>query len=251
MFYVYKIENLETGEYYIGKGRCLYNDDPDKQVYYGSGVWIRKLAKECAKLNKIPSSAKKRHFKNFSNIIKTILVSSVDENYIYEQEEFYIGDRYRTDPLCMNKCKGGLQTRYKGQKAKRDTEYKWNYDTRIHYFYNPSKNAREELTRNQFMKKYKLCNTHLGYVINGKLKSIEGWYCNNKNMTSSNFDLYIDNLIINGDGKIYHFKNLDSGMEEKTTVYGLYKKYNLSRSHTLSVVNGKRKSHKGWIVVSS
>lgn len=69
--YVYKITNILTGQYYIGKSSC--SGEPEHHTYYGSGDWIRKLAKEKACLSKIPAFATSKHFKNNKEFVKNIL----------------------------------------------------------------------------------------------------------------------------------------------------------------------------------
>lgn len=93
--YIYRIDFLEKehiGKYYIGKRTVNYKPENDK-AYLGSGLFC------------------KRYFSKYGTngtYKKTILETnnSVEENSKREKE--IIGDLYKTDPLCMNLCEGGL-----------------------------------------------------------------------------------------------------------------------------------------------
>jgi hypothetical protein len=52
------------------------------------------------------------------------------------------------------------------------------------------------------------------------------------------------------DKTIYHFKNNDTGMKLYVTQLELRTTYNLDSGALSRVINGERKSHKGWILLS-
>ena len=85
LYYVYKTTVIDTDEYYIGKHKAHREDDG----YIGSGEGI---------LEKVSAG----HPIKFE-----ILEYSETEDGAYELEEQYIGDLWRTDPLCLNRCAGG------------------------------------------------------------------------------------------------------------------------------------------------
>ena len=85
-FYVYKIL-FESGEYYIGKHRTRNLNDG----YCGSGILIQqKIANGEIKTAK-----------------KIILEFHENDKKLSIAEERIIGNKYLTDPLCLNKVKGG------------------------------------------------------------------------------------------------------------------------------------------------
>lgn len=94
--YIYKITclcgNLKD-HYYIGKHSTI-KDDPIDDNYYGGGVIINKYYEKYPPVLGV-------------TITKEIIEfnSSVEENKVREEE--VIGDKWLTDPLCLNRKKGG------------------------------------------------------------------------------------------------------------------------------------------------
>ena len=90
--YVYKITNRTTGEYYYGKRSCngSWRDDS----YMGSG---QKLT------NKMKAHPDHEWHKEVLMLLDT-------EEEAYQYEALSIGDRWKTDPLCLNLMGGGLGT---------------------------------------------------------------------------------------------------------------------------------------------
>lgn len=92
-YYIYKI-TLTKGKfknhYYIGQHKTDNMDDG----YKGSGILVNK------------------YYKKYPNdFIKEILCYCKDKDELNKAEDFYVGDLYKTDPLCLNliaggKCKG-------------------------------------------------------------------------------------------------------------------------------------------------
>jgi len=87
--YVYKVTNLETGEYYYGKRSC--NCDWREDSYMGSGVLLK---------NKMEAHPDQPWVKEV-----LLILDSEEEAYLHEQ--LAIGDRWRDDPLCLNLTAGG------------------------------------------------------------------------------------------------------------------------------------------------
>jgi hypothetical protein len=92
-YYTYKIICLKgsfAGHYYLGQHKT--NDLNDG--YTGSGTKIQHYFK---KYNKIENETYIKQILNFYD--------NVDE--LNEAEEILIGDKWKTDPLCLNLCAGG------------------------------------------------------------------------------------------------------------------------------------------------
>lgn len=87
--YIYKITNLTTGEYYYGKRS--YKGDWRRDKYMGSGTVLKR------KMQKHPDHEWR----------KEVLLLLESEQEAFEYERVVIGDRYKTDPLCLNLCAGG------------------------------------------------------------------------------------------------------------------------------------------------
>lgn len=85
LHYVYKTTVIDTGEYYIGK----HSTDKANDNYIGSGKGLLERVSEDYPIT--------------IEILK--YADSSDE--AYELEEQIIGDLWKTDPLCLNRCKGG------------------------------------------------------------------------------------------------------------------------------------------------
>lgn len=90
--YIYKITltkgNLE-GHYYIGK-RTYRGTDPLKDKYKGSGVIVKKYYKQ------YPDDYKKEILE---------ICDSIESLNIAEAK--WVGDKFDTDPMCLNLCAGG------------------------------------------------------------------------------------------------------------------------------------------------
>lgn len=88
--YVYRIDRISTGEWYIGKGSCAKYKDPADDGYMGSG----KVLKD--KMSVDPS-----------DWVKSILFITSDEQEAYAVEDRLLGDRWMTDEQCLNMVAGG------------------------------------------------------------------------------------------------------------------------------------------------
>lgn len=96
--YIYKITFLKgertAGHYYIGKRTTKNNQAPYNDGYYGSG----KIVKDYYKM--YPP-------KEGETIIKEIIEFNASQEENNKREEYWIGDKYETDPLCLNMRAGG------------------------------------------------------------------------------------------------------------------------------------------------
>lgn len=106
--YVYQVSNPLTGEYYIGKRSCSCPIDQDP--YMGSGKIIK---------HKVKSSRLKWN--------KVILSVCPSEEIAYAKERELIGDRWKTDPLCLNLCEGGRRVPLKRHIPNSKLEEIWVY----------------------------------------------------------------------------------------------------------------------------
>lgn len=92
IYYIYKITLTEgslAGHYYIGQ-RSFRGDDILEDKYKGSGKIL------------------KQYYKKYPfGFIKTVLKVVQTKEQLNTEEERFIGDLYKTDPLCINCCKGG------------------------------------------------------------------------------------------------------------------------------------------------
>ena len=90
--YIYKIHFLcgfPTGRYYLGKHKGYIDD-----AYGGSGEFCRRYYKKYGKING-------------KTYIKEILEINPDVETNRVREILVIGDKWKTDPLCMNLKPGG------------------------------------------------------------------------------------------------------------------------------------------------
>lgn len=97
-FYIYKITLLKgslAGKYYYGKHKRRTNIDPIEDKYYGSGTIVKNYYKVYP-------------FENGVTAIKEIIEYNDTEEENREREDFYIGDKYKTDPMCLNLKGGGI-----------------------------------------------------------------------------------------------------------------------------------------------
>jgi len=82
IYYTYKIL-FSSGHYYIGRRKCPENKTPETDEYYGSPV------------------SNERYWKKYT-FKKEILETFNSSAYHIENEDFYLGDKWKTDPLCLN-----------------------------------------------------------------------------------------------------------------------------------------------------
>ena len=86
-YYIYRIDNLLNGQYYIGMHSTKNLDDG----YFGSGL---RLKRSIAKYGK-------------ENFRLTILEFCDSAEEMFLKEAQHIGDKFKTDPQCLNLMEGG------------------------------------------------------------------------------------------------------------------------------------------------
>ena len=93
--YIYRIDFLcgKPGRYYLGKHSFRYTN-LDNCLYAGSGNFCKSYYKKYGKIKNVTYK-------------KTILEENVDFETNRKREAEVIGDLWKTDPLCMNRCPGG------------------------------------------------------------------------------------------------------------------------------------------------
>lgn len=94
--YIYKIHFLcgfPTSRYYIGR-RSYKGNDLAKDTYAGSGTFCKAYFKKYGRKEGI-------------TYIKEILEINPSLKINIEREEFWVGDLWKTDPLCKNEMPGG------------------------------------------------------------------------------------------------------------------------------------------------
>lgn len=95
IYYIYKIHFLcgfPTGRYYIG--RHTHHGALHTDKYAGSGNFCKAYFKKYGKQEGI-------------TYLKEILEINPSYAINKTREEYYIGDKYKSDPLCMNLVAGG------------------------------------------------------------------------------------------------------------------------------------------------
>lgn len=88
--YVYRVDNLLNGKYYIGKRSCF--GDPEDDLYMGSGKNIQRAIKRYG----------------LENFKKTVLAEFDTEEDAYLCEAELVTKDTLLDPLCYNVCLGGI-----------------------------------------------------------------------------------------------------------------------------------------------
>lgn len=99
-YYVYKITAQDSEKYYYGvshvkKANATFQDC-EQDGYWGSGGSAQKI-------NKFASWKIKHAEKLVKEVIETFSLQSS----AYKREEDLVGDLWKTDPLCLNSCRGG------------------------------------------------------------------------------------------------------------------------------------------------
>ena len=105
--YIYKITCLKgsfNNHYYIGKRAPRH----ENEKYYGSGHLIQDYFKKYGAIEG-------------ETFIKEIIEYNADKETNSIREREIIGDKWRTDPLCLNLKQGGSGGRPQGLKFKKET----------------------------------------------------------------------------------------------------------------------------------
>lgn len=143
---------------------------------------------------------------------------------------------YSSDPSIIR--------RYKENKAAaelRIAESKIAADTTIHQFYHKKTGKTEQCSKTQLAYMYKLNITHLNHMVDGieNRKAVSGWCIATRDNTNGN-----------ADKTKYRFEHKD-GIVEYCTRKELERKYNINSGNMSEVMNGNRKSCKGWRVINT
>jgi hypothetical protein len=90
--HLYKITNIKTGEYYVGKHRGMTQETRWGKLYWGSGTRIQ------------------NHVKKYgTNNLKYEILCISNTDYIFELESKYVTKELLQDDLCLNIVTGGRE----------------------------------------------------------------------------------------------------------------------------------------------
>ena len=138
----------------------------------------------------------------------------------------------RNDPAVKAKAKLSYQENAKRRAAA---------DMTIYQFYHKKTGKTETCSKTQLAYMYKLNITHLNHMADGigNRKSVAGWCIATR-----------DNANGNSDKTKYIFEHKD-GATEHLTRKEMEKKYSINSGNMCEVMNGNRKSCKGWRVINN
>ena len=226
--YVYKIIDVDTGKYYIGKRITASYENYEADPYMGSGIWIRNYSKEYNNLKRLPHKVYKNQLPN--NIEKHLIEYCSHDN-LSNREEYYIGDKWVCDNLCMNMSPGGIGCVGSENRSYDNTIYEWKHISGEKYVG----------TKRDFYMKYGLSQTAVYNVANGKNISVKGWYIDEERYSTAN------KTHNRTDDTLYEWKHKD-GRVEIATKHQMETKYNLTKGKASAVANGTQISVNGWYV---
>lgn len=139
-YYIYKITLLKgslAGKYYFGKRKLQKGiNNPMCDGYFGSGIIVKQYYK-------------KYPFEQGVTANKEILEMNYSEEENCEREKYYIGDKYETDPNCLNLKAGGI-----GGLLSEEAKKKLSNNKLLYYKTEDGK-KQKELLRNQMLGKPK------------------------------------------------------------------------------------------------
>lgn len=92
--YIYKITNPKTGQYYYGRRSSKFHWSKDN--YFSSSGYLKSLC-----------NGKKPTKKRLPDWKKEVLLTFDTLEELITYEEIVVGDRWKNDPLCLNKVPGG------------------------------------------------------------------------------------------------------------------------------------------------
>jgi hypothetical protein len=119
------------------------------------------------------------------------------------------------------------------------------YDPTIYSWVNKITNETVSLDKYSFSNQYALPRHQVNSLINGQEKSFRGWYLITVDQTLRNKGLYH----YRADTTIYTWVHKSTGNTETLTRLELMKKYDLHHGNLSLVIDGKRKSIGGWILI--
>lgn len=170
------------------------------------------------KRNKFYSAIKKYGIDNFVwGIIEEVNIEKLDEREKYWIEHF-------------SAFKFGYNSTLGGEKYCNPNRWK------KFVIMDPTGKIYEGENVTKFCRENNLTNHVLSRVISGKLKSHKGWKLPETTIKKRDF-----NTVISPDGEIYVLENISHFCKE----------HNLSVSHIIKVLNGKRKHHKGYFAINN
>lgn len=186
------------------------------QTINSLNVRIRKhksAAQNYKNKNKFYSALKKYSIDNFVwGIIEEIDVDKLDEREQYWIEHF-------------STFKYGYNSTLGGEKYCNPNSWK------EFVIMDPNGKIYKDKNISKFCREYKLSSAHLSNVISGKLKSHKGW-----KLPKTIINKRDSNAVVSPNNIVYEIENITHFCNE----------YNLSPSHLVKVLNGKRLHHKGW-----
>jgi hypothetical protein len=156
-------------------------------------------------------------------------------------------NKARKDPEVMKRWAASMNIVRNDPKvkAKRKSSFKKKAedralaDPRIHTFINKKTGKTETCSITSLSMMYKLCITLVGKLSEGKCKTVNGWYIVGTDLVNGNTDK-----------TKYHFEHKD-GATEYLTRKEMEKKYSINSGNMSEVMNGNRKSCKGWQVINT
>lgn len=178
--HIYKITNIITGEYYIGKHTSISPYDPYTDPYMGSGNWILKMK------NDDPCFS--------TNYTKTIIDICDSEYDLNEKEIFHISKVRNIDPLNMNISYGGS-----GFATKENNLF---YNDDILEWYHAESNITIKKTRQEMQTFLSVRRSDISNTIYKTQPSVKGWVClshvkRNTRQDNTLYAWYIDGNVVN------------------------------------------------------
>lgn len=225
MFYVYKITNIISGDFYIGKRYTTKYNDIKDDPYMGSGNWIK--------------NSKIHYGDKFLELhIKELICHCKDIKDLNEKEIYHISLYRNIDTRCKNISLGGEYVNVGKDNTK--------YDHKIYKWVNGRTLEILSLTKNDMQQYLNVSHQQISKVANGKQLSIKGWYVDtvdNKLLRSSRIGNYNSNI----DNTIYRFGNIHTNVIEELSQYDMRIKYNIPQSSMSSgLISRNNKTIHGW-----
>lgn len=234
-YYVYKITQLKTGLFYIGKHKTKNNRD----YYRGSGNWIKNCSKKYGKTF-------------WNNFTKDILCYAKDENELHILE-YKIINEHISNVKCKNILSDSSCAIGYGKKHV-------NYNNKTYSIINREGEVKT-LTQHQMKYDMGFNSGHIYQLINGKCNTIRGWVLYDG---KSSYEENLENI---KNKKLKYGKRRFSYEGENAPTYDetLYKvkrydneiftstQYNLKKEHGIknvsALVKGKIPSLNGYYLI--
>jgi hypothetical protein len=228
-FFIYKTKHV-NGKYYIGRHKTVNLNDG----YLGSGLWVASISDK---------SSLVREYIEFTDTYEKLVIL----------EEYYISVHFN-DPLCMNWTKSS--NGFTSEDARRINRQLVS-EGRHHLLRRPDGTSvtsdRVKNGTNSWLKRSDGTSVTSERVKNGThnfLKRPDGTSLQTDRVSNGTHHLLGANKGIDNprfSEKTYEFVNDDGRIEKNVTQFYMKTKYkDLSSSKISLLVNGKRKTHKGW-----